>query len=367
MNPQPVHLEVDSAFRLTRAKKALADGAWDEVIALVGSYPSEVPIARESEEAARFVRAHAQAGKGDVVSARRELRGALATASDPHELVRILLDEYPGPAADIARQEASQPRQQAWAAQVTAPAQAAAYRQAGRRVKKRSFAVFGMIGCTTLLPVFIFLIPMLVPSLFFRSCGMGDVETQVVQMIEACPSARAALGEDVAPAPGMSCGNLETGGGSGYADWSYAVSGSNGRGNVSFQAIERRGVWTVQNADLDVDGRSINLVACGNAARMGLDADEVTIPGLLHGLDLPGLAGQVQGESDDPGGDDGRALNIGATMLQGQCDGGDMNACYALGMMYRTMPEMQDEAKASELIERACEGGHSGACSAMGR
>jgi hypothetical protein len=215
-------------------------------------------------------------------------------------------------------------------------------------------------------PVLLFLVPMIAPSLFFRSCGMSGAEEQVIQMIEACPSATRALGSDVSAAPGMSCGNMETGGGSGYADWSFAVSGSRGRGSVSFVATERGGTWNVQNANLEVDGRTTNLVACGNAARMGLDADEVTIPGLLHGLNVPGLAGQAQAESDDPG-DEARALNIGASMLQGQCDGGDMHACFSLGMMYRTMPAIQDEAKAQELIERACDGGHSGACSMLGR
>ncbi len=235
----------------------------------------------------------------------------------------------------------------------------------GRGAGRRVGAVMASVGCITLSPVLLFLVPMIAPSLFFRSCGMDGAETQVIQMIEACPSAVDTLGTGVSAAPGLSCGNLETGGGSGYADWSFAVSGSKGRGTVSFVANESGGVWNVQYADLEVDGHTTNLVACGNAARMGLDADEVTMPGLLQGLgDLAGLAEAVQNGQDGEGGN-GAALNIGARMLQGQCDGGDMQSCYALGMMYQTIEEIRDEDKAQELIERACEGGHSGACSSL--
>jgi hypothetical protein len=360
VNPQPVHLEVDSALRLTRAKRALSASNWDGVMELVGSYPSEVPLSAGSEKAARFVRAHAFAGRGDVVSARRELRGALATGGDPHELVRILLDEYPGPAANIAREEASQPHQAAFGQAITAPAAAAAYATAGRRTRKAG--VFAsVIGCLSFAPMLIFLVPVIAPSLFMSSCGMGDVEAQLLRKIESCPPALSVLGTDVGTAPGWSCGDLQTAGGSGSANWSFAVSGSEGRGSVSFFALEIHNTWSLQSATLDAGGQAIDLLACaGNAGQA--QPGVIEIPGLPGGLAIPGGTGSTGANPSnaDP-------LNIGATVLELQCNGGDMGACHALGMMYQTIPEMRDDDKARELNQRACDGGHSGACNALGR
>jgi len=358
VNPQPVHLEVDSALRLTRARRALSDNLWDGVASLVGSYPREVPLAAESEKAARLVRAHAFAGRGDEVSARRELRGALADASDPHELVRILLDEYPGPAAHIAEEEAAMPRQAAIAAAVTAPAAAQAYATSKKRAKVSGVAALA-IGCTSFAPMLIFFVPMIAPSVFLSSCGMDSVEAEVIRAIEGCPAAVAALGQDVAPAPGMSCGNMETGGGSGYANWSFAVSGNRGRGSVSFYAVETGGTWRLQQASLEADGQDMDLLVCSRGASVGLNTQIGGIPGMPAGVEVPGLP------SDTPEG--AAMLNLGASVLQAQCDSGDMNGCHALSMMYRTVPDMLDEEKARELSVRACEGGHQGACQFVDR
>jgi len=347
VNPQPVHLEVDSALRLTRARRALADQRYSDVFPLVGTYPTEVPLAVGADEAGRFVRAHAFAGKGDEVSARRELRGVLGTAQNPHELARVLLGEYPGPAARIAEEEAQQPRQAA-ANAVTHAAAAQAMAQVAPRMRRSAKRAGLMAGCASLLPMggmLIFFVPMIAPALFLESCGLGPVEEQIMASIEACPAATAALGANVSPAPGWSCGNLETGGGNGHANWSFAVSGSDGRGSVSFNAVEQFGTWHLGLAVLEVGDETIDLLTCGGG----------------HGIGQPVFVPPVPGAPVGAGGNLGGTL---ATMEEG-CAAGNAQICFGLGEMYRNVPQFRDEAKAAELYSRACEGGFEPGCAAL--
>lgn len=347
VNPQPVHLEVDSALRLTRARRALADERYAEVLTLVGSYPSEVPLATGAEIRARFVRAHAFAGKGDSVSARRELRGALSAADNPHELVRVLLAEYPGPASAIAQEEAHQPRHAA-ANAVTAAAASRAYTAAVPRARRQAKRAGKLAGCAALLPMSfmgIFFVPMIAPALFLDSCGLGPVDEQIMAAVAACPPAVTALGSDIGPAPGWSCGNYETSGGNGAASWTYAVSGSDGRGSVSFNAIEQFGTWRLGIATLEVDDQTINLLTCGGPS----------------GQRMPGAApGGAQ-----PTGGAGLTPMTGA--LEAGCAAGNAQMCFGLAEMYRNMPELHDEARARELFTRACEGGFEPACAELDR
>ena len=96
----------------------------------------------------------------------------------------------------------------------------------------------------------------------------GDADDLVTEAVRACPRAVELLGDDAEPARlGMACGTTETEGAYGRASWSLPYSGSRARGSVSYAAEKRAGDWRLDEAILEVDGETIDLLACARGTR----------------------------------------------------------------------------------------------------
>lgn len=109
--------------------------------------------------------------------------------------------------------------------------------------------------------VVIVLLILFVLTPMLGNCGeQGDlVKATVLQ----CPRARELIGDDAHPARiGYACGTTETEGNYGRASWHVPYTGSRGRGTVSYDASEHAGQWTLDRAILEIDGETIDLVAC---------------------------------------------------------------------------------------------------------
>jgi hypothetical protein len=94
----------------------------------------------------------------------------------------------------------------------------------------------------------------------------GDATDVVTATVRACPRAVQLLGDDVRPARlGMACGTTETQGSYGRASWSLPYTGSRARGGITYAAEKRNDMWRLDAATLEVDGETIDLVACAAA------------------------------------------------------------------------------------------------------
>jgi hypothetical protein len=97
------------------------------------------------------------------------------------------------------------------------------------------------------------------------SCGSAD--ELVEDAVERCPRAKELLGDDAHPARlGCACGTTELEGNYGRSSWSVPYTGSRGRGTVQYDASQHAGTWTLDRANLEVDGENIDLVACSGTA-----------------------------------------------------------------------------------------------------
>lgn len=104
------------------------------------------------------------------------------------------------------------------------------------------------------------------PFFFFIFSGapacMG-FEEPTLSAIEGCPLAVEQLGTPVARSwMGMSCGNAETSDDFGNASWSFPVAGPRGSGSVDVVAEKRGGPWRLLSLQLDVNGRTIDVLSC---------------------------------------------------------------------------------------------------------
>jgi hypothetical protein len=91
----------------------------------------------------------------------------------------------------------------------------------------------------------------------------GEASDLAKEAVLRCPRAKELIGDDAHPARvGLACGSTETEGNYGRASWSVPYTGSRGRGAVSYDASEHAGQWTLDRAFLEVDGETIDLVAC---------------------------------------------------------------------------------------------------------
>lgn len=100
---------------------------------------------------------------------------------------------------------------------------------------------------------------------FCATCGGHD--EALTELMRRCKRATDLLGEDLHPARmGLACGSTEVSGDRGNASWSLAYTGEKGRGSVDFSAEKRLDTWKIQYAVLEVDGETIDLVACAPGA-----------------------------------------------------------------------------------------------------
>jgi hypothetical protein len=166
-------------------------------------------------------------------------------------------------------------------------------------------------------------------------CGTCDgYQGLVMDRLRACPEARGLLGDGIGESYfGCSCGQSETGGGTGNAAWSIPVSGSRGRGTYAYTVEEHGGRWTMTEASLESQGRSIDVLACTSPAPTA------------------GTTASPPAEAQP------------AAALAAQCDANVAAACLALAAMYdegKGVP--RDPALAHKLYDRACENGLATAC-----
>ncbi len=128
----------------------------------------------------------------------------------------------------------------------------------------------------------------------------GGARKEAVAAANGCWAAQEAIGQDIAqPWWGVGCGSSESSGGSGYAQWSIPVSGTDGGGTLSYTAEQGGGVWRIQHATLRVDGRFIGVVPC-----TGEIGDRDDARGIIDaGVSREGVVTTVSGEAPVTEGD----------------------------------------------------------------
>lgn len=96
----------------------------------------------------------------------------------------------------------------------------------------------------------------------------GEADEVVTATVRACPRAVALLGADPSPARlGWACGRTDNEGAYGRSSWSLPYKGERARGTVTYAAERRGGGWQLDQASLEVDGETIDLLACTRRAR----------------------------------------------------------------------------------------------------
>jgi len=96
----------------------------------------------------------------------------------------------------------------------------------------------------------------------------GEADDLVTQAVHACPRAVELLGNDAKPARlGVACGTTESKGSYGRASWGLPYTGSRARGSVNYAAEKRAGYWHLDAATLEVEGETIDLLACSLGAQ----------------------------------------------------------------------------------------------------
>ncbi len=122
--------------------------------------------------------------------------------------------------------------------------------------------------------VSIILVPLIaVIGMPLFSMGAGSCmgfQQPALQRLRACPRAQELLGDSIGPSfIGLSCGSAETSGSFGEASWRFPVAGSKARGAYSIVAERRGGPWQFHQAELTVDGQTINVLTCSPGAGGG--------------------------------------------------------------------------------------------------
>jgi len=253
--PDPWHLDLDNALRITAASLALLRQQWDKALGLVGRNHGEIPFEPSRAEVAGVVRTAALEGAGDMAGAEQCLL-AVVTAHG-RDSVKTTLDH--NDSVVVAR--ATFERLAARNALPRGPVKVG-------RVMIKGCSIAGIIGMIILVALIV--LPIVFMPLCSSACGgMFGYQDVVMERLRACPAAQAALGDDIRPAAtGMSCGNAETSGSTGHASWSMPVKGSRGRGTYQFTVNKMGGPWQIQSATLTVDGQMINVATCSAAVPM---------------------------------------------------------------------------------------------------
>lgn len=347
---RPLHLEVDSELRCTRARYCNHVRKFGYALDELGY---GVPIASDRADLAHCLRAHAHVGLGQESEARVQITQLLGSAPDPVEKARVEFSDNPGPAGSLASavaREMKSPKQLPGAVQPPV---------ATHKKKKSGTGCLGGLGCLgPAIPAAIFLLPMVFPMLWFNACGMDAVHEGAIAALNQCPAAVAKVGANPQAAPGFNCGNCEFENGHGEMSYSYAVSGENGRGSMYVYATKSGGSWTIHTATLDAGGEEINLLACSGAGGAPTVFQGTTIP---PGVVTPGVPPTGGNETIQLEGTQG--LDFAATVLETRCSTGHAQSCSSLGTMYRHGAGVgQDLAKARELFQTACDLGSQNDC-----
>jgi hypothetical protein len=164
------------------------------------------------------------------------------------------------------------------------------------RSRPRGLMAFGCMPFLTMLPMIFLFSP--------RACSSMDDSHQVaLDALRNCPRAHAALGDDIDAAWfGLHTGESSTGGGFGNASWSFAVTGSRGRGDFWYNAQMQGGEWRIVNASLEVDGETIQVPGgCGQLAVPAAPAAPIAAPSTSPAAPSAGPCDRMQACCDVAG------------------------------------------------------------------
>jgi len=173
----------------------------------------------------------------------------------------------------------------------------------------------------------------------------------VMGKLQACPHARALLGEDVGPSyVGIACGSSESGGGRDYAKWSVPVSGSKGRGTYSYYLDGQGSQWVMTQAQLDVGGQVIDIANCtpGGGGMAGPAASPQAIQTAQAAIQC-----YQQGN-----------MECALTQSQTACNLGHTDSCGNAAQLLLTL--RNDAAGAAQMAQIACSAGSSSGCENLG-
>jgi hypothetical protein len=242
----PSLLDLDSAYRVTAASLALVRQQWGLALQQVGPLPDAVPIEPASELLATVIRAAALEGAGNRTGAEQQL--IYAAGAHGRDDVAHLLEVNDS----VSRARETFARLQA----------RKALPRGARRVGHTGVKLGGCF--VTLLLIALIAAPVLFSPLICTGMGSCTGYHQVAMArLRACPQVVEALGEPVrASYVGFSCGNMETSGGSGYANWRMPVTGSRRSGVYEFNATASGGRWTITSGRVTVDGQTYDLANC---------------------------------------------------------------------------------------------------------
>lgn len=113
-----------------------------------------------------------------------------------------------------------------------------------------------------LVAAFVIVVSQMVP----RCGGAYDV---AIDRLNNCPAAVDLLGDNISGRTGVACGSTEThGSGWGHSQWTMPVGGDQGRGSLQWAAERHAGQWTILRAVLEVDGQSVDVLSCADAAAL---------------------------------------------------------------------------------------------------
>lgn len=128
--------------------------------------------------------------------------------------------------------------------------------------------------------VVIVLVLALMATPFLATCGGAD--DAVTELVQKCDRATKLLGSDAHPARmGLACGSTKVSGSSGSSAWKLPYTGDAGRGTIAYQAVKHADQWAVVSAVLEVDGESIDLVACAPGTVNAVQRLDATFDGAV--------------------------------------------------------------------------------------
>lgn len=213
---------------------------------------------------------------------------------------------------------------------------------------------FGKKIKAIVIPVLIVLIAPFGMPLFSMFAGHSSgYQDFVMGKLQACPHARALLGEDLGPSYiGMACGSSESGGGRDYAQWNVPVSGSLGRGTYSYYLDGHGNQWVMESAQLEVDGQIVDIASCAGGGGGSSPAGPPTPPQAMGAFQAAVQCFQ-QGN-----------LECALTNSQQACNLGDMNSCSNVAHLYTT--HRNDPATAAQFAQMACGAGSATGCENLG-
>lgn len=120
------------------------------------------------------------------------------------------------------------------------------------------------------LPIPVILVVFIVVTGGMSECvaSCDGYKSELITTVEACPTARTALGDKVHfKKLSYACGSSETSGGTGRASWDVAVYGSKTDGRLTYDAEKHGGQWVFTSMNLEVGDAVIDILACARSAK----------------------------------------------------------------------------------------------------